>query len=63
MSRNYKFYNPSAAYFVSFATVNWIDVFRASSKTLKVMNIKYLFKEMVFLNATLFLKFHFSLHL
>jgi len=27
MSRNYKFHNPSAAYFVSFATVNWIDVF------------------------------------
>ncbi len=40
MSRNYKFHNPSAAYFVSFATVNRIDVFRASSKTLKVMNIK-----------------------
>ena len=27
MSRNYKFNNPSAAYFVSFATVNWVDVF------------------------------------
>lgn len=27
MSRKYKFHNPSAAYFVSFATVNWIDVF------------------------------------
>ena len=27
MSRNYKFHNPSAAYFVSFATVHWIDVF------------------------------------
>ena len=27
MSRNYKFHNPTAAYFVSFATVNWIDVF------------------------------------
>ena len=27
MSRNYKFHNPSAAYFVSFATVYWIDVF------------------------------------
>jgi len=27
MSRNYKFHNLSAAYFVSFATVNWIDVF------------------------------------
>lgn len=27
MSRNYKFHNPSAAYFVSFATIQWIDVF------------------------------------
>ena len=27
MSRKYKFYNPSAAYFISFATVYWIDVF------------------------------------
>ncbi|SEP74126.1 REP element-mobilizing transposase RayT [Hyunsoonleella jejuensis] len=27
MSRKYKFHNPSGLYFVSFATVNWIDVF------------------------------------
>ena len=27
MSRKYKFNNPSAAYFVSFAVVNWVDVF------------------------------------
>lgn len=27
MSRNYKFHNPSGLYFVSFATVYWIDVF------------------------------------
>jgi len=27
MSRKYKFHNPSAAYFVSFATVYWIDIF------------------------------------
>ncbi len=27
MSRNYKFHNPSGLYFVSFATVNWIDLF------------------------------------
>lgn len=27
MSRNYKFHNPRAANFVSFATVYWIDVF------------------------------------
>jgi putative transposase len=27
MSRNYKFYNKEGLYFVSFATINWIDVF------------------------------------
>ena len=27
MSRKYKFKNPAAAYFISFATVYWIDVF------------------------------------
>ena len=27
MSRKYKFQNPKGIYFVSFATVNWIDVF------------------------------------
>ncbi len=27
MSRKYKFRKPEAAYFVSFATVNWVDVF------------------------------------
>ncbi len=27
MSRNYKFHNKLGAYFVSFATVNWIDIF------------------------------------
>lgn len=27
MSRKYKFRNPEAAYFISFATVNWVDVF------------------------------------
>lgn len=27
MSRKYKFRNPEAAYFVSFATCYWIDVF------------------------------------
>ena len=27
MSRKYKFHNPTAAYFVSFATVYWLDVF------------------------------------
>ncbi|WP_233244143.1 hypothetical protein [Brumimicrobium oceani] len=27
MSRNYRFHNPEAAYFVSFAVVEWLDVF------------------------------------
>jgi REP element-mobilizing transposase RayT len=27
VSRNYKFHNPEAAYFVSFAVVEWLDVF------------------------------------
>ena len=27
MSRKYKFYNKAGLYFVSFATVNWIEVF------------------------------------
>ena len=27
MSRNYRFHNPDAAYFVSFAVVDWLDVF------------------------------------
>jgi len=27
MSRNYKFHNPAGVYFVSFAVVEWIDVF------------------------------------
>jgi len=27
MSRNYKFDNPAGVYFVSFAVVEWIDVF------------------------------------
>ena len=27
MSRNYKFHNPNGLYFVSFAVVNWLDVF------------------------------------
>ena len=27
MSRNYKFHNPEGIYFVSFAVVEWLDVF------------------------------------
>ncbi len=27
MSRNYKFNNPEGVYFISFAVIDWIDVF------------------------------------
>ena len=27
MSRNYKFHNPDGAYYVSFAVIEWLDVF------------------------------------
>jgi len=27
MSRNYKFHNPDGAYFISFAVIDWLDVF------------------------------------
>jgi hypothetical protein len=27
MSRNYKFHNPKGVYFISFAVVEWLDVF------------------------------------
>jgi REP element-mobilizing transposase RayT len=27
MSRNYKFHNPKGLYFVSFAVIDWLDVF------------------------------------
>ena len=42
MSRKYKFQNPTAAYFVSFATVNWIDVFtRAAYFNVLANNLAY----------------------
>jgi REP element-mobilizing transposase RayT len=42
MSRKYKFRNPSGVYFVSFATVNWIDVFtRPVYKNILVDNLNY----------------------
>ena len=33
MSRKYKFYNKEGLYFVSFATIYWIDVFTRDSYT------------------------------
>lgn len=42
MSRKYKFRNPDGLYFVTFATVNWIDVFtRRCYKDLLVESLNY----------------------
>ncbi|MEI7676676.1 MAG: transposase [Bacteroidales bacterium] len=42
MSRKYKFRNPEALYFVTFATVNWIDVFtRRIYKDILVDSLNY----------------------
>lgn len=42
MSRNYKFHNPEGLYFVSFAVVNWIDVFtRNEYKDIVLESIKF----------------------
>ena len=42
MSRKYKFRNPEGVYFVTFATVYWIDVFtRLEYKDILVENLKY----------------------
>jgi REP element-mobilizing transposase RayT len=46
MSRKHKFHNPTAAYFVSFATVYWIDVFtRAEYFNILGNSISYCRKE------------------
>jgi hypothetical protein len=42
MSRNYKFLNPEGLYFVSFATVFWLDVFvREDYSDCIVKNLNY----------------------
>jgi REP element-mobilizing transposase RayT len=42
MSRNYKFHNPEGVYFVSFAVVEWLDVFtRAECKDILLSNLAY----------------------
>lgn len=42
MSRNYKFHNPNGLYFVSFATVFWINVFiREEYSDSIVKNLNY----------------------
>lgn len=46
MSRKYKFYNPEGLYLVSFATVNWIDVFtRRLYRDIVVESLNYCIKE------------------
>jgi REP element-mobilizing transposase RayT len=42
MSRNYKFHNPQGLYFVSFAVINWLDVFtRDEYKSIVVDSLNY----------------------
>jgi REP element-mobilizing transposase RayT len=46
MSRNYKFHNPEGVYFVSFAVVEWIDVFtRNEYKNILVNSLVFCQKE------------------
>jgi len=46
MSRNYKFHNPEGLYFVSFATVNWLDVFtRNEYKDIVLKSLTFCQKE------------------
>lgn len=46
MSRKYKYHNASGVYFISFATVNWLDVF-VRERYLKILSdsIEYCRKE------------------
>jgi REP element-mobilizing transposase RayT len=46
MSRNYKFHNPEGLHFVSFAVVNWLDVFtRNTYKEILLDSLRYSQKE------------------
>ena len=46
MSRNYKFYNPEGTYFISFAVVEWLDIFtRNEYKNLLIDSLHYCQKE------------------
>lgn len=46
MSRNYKFHNPEGLYFVSFAVVEWLDVFtRNEYKNILLESLQYCQKE------------------
>ncbi|MFV0606893.1 MAG: hypothetical protein ACK5NK_13750 [Niabella sp.] len=42
MSRNYKFHNPEGVYFVSFAVIDWLDVFtRNEYEAILVDSLRY----------------------
>jgi len=42
MSRNYKFHNPKGVYFVTFAVVEWLDVFtRPDYKNIVLDSLQY----------------------
>jgi hypothetical protein len=46
MSRNYKFLNPEGVYFVSFAVIEWLDVFiRNEYKNILLDSLHYCQKE------------------
>jgi REP element-mobilizing transposase RayT len=46
MSRNYKFHNPEGVYFISFAVVEWLDVFtRDEYKTIIIDSLNHCQKE------------------
>ncbi|MFA5327856.1 MAG: transposase [Prolixibacteraceae bacterium] len=46
MSRNYKFHNPDGVYFISFAVVEWLDVFtRNEYKNIIIDSLRYCQKE------------------
>jgi REP element-mobilizing transposase RayT len=46
MSRNYKFHNPEGVYFISFAVVNWLDVFtRTEYKNILIDSLHYCQRE------------------
>jgi REP element-mobilizing transposase RayT len=42
MSRNYKFHNPEGVYFISFAVVEWLDIFtRNEYKSILLDSLRY----------------------
>jgi len=45
MSRNYKFLNLDGLYFVSFAAVNWLDVFTHEYKEIVIDSLRFSQKE------------------